>query len=225
MIKYFLIPLTFLFIFNTFSQEKSINKDSLTQLTYNIDSLRNCFTNKLIPNQIEKETLFALSRYDEFKNTSIVVKTKRINATFYTRPKGLNVLKPKGKRKYIILWNNYENVVFSLNSFSFNARIGVLAHELAHIKYYEQKSSISLVFMGIKYLINKKFKRKIEKNTDLTVINKGLGFQLYSFNKEALSLPFVDESKKEYKKEYYMTPQEILTVINRQGKELFYFNP
>lgn len=225
MIKYFLIPITSFFIFNTFSQEKSINKDSLTQVNYNIDSLKNCFNNKLIPNQIEKETLFALSRYDEFKSTSIVVKAKRINATFYTRPKGLNVLKPKGKRKYIILWNNYENVVFPLNSFTFNARIGVLAHELSHIKYYEEKSSVSLVFMGLKYLFSKKFKRKIEKSTDLTVINKGLGFQLYSFNNESLNLPFVNENKKNYKKEYYMTPQEILSVINRQGSELFYFLP
>ena len=96
------------------------------------------------------------------------------------RPKGMNVFRGKGKRHYIIYINDFPTAKISPDSVSFNAQIGVIGHELAHLVDYENTSSLKMLYVGLSYL-NKKFRAQFERATDLRTINHGLLWQCYDF--------------------------------------------
>ena len=198
-----------LFACNNFAQQKAPRLFSEMIMSQQIDTLRFQYSNnKFLYEKYELQTLIALSFYPELKNTKISFKRRELKTTMAARPKGIEVFRGKGKRHYIIYINDFPSAEVSPDSISFNAQVGVIGHELAHIVDYEQVSSLKMLYIGISYF-NKKFKRKFERATDLRTINHGLLWQSYDF---AL---YVHNSKNApaeyitYKKEFYMSPKEI----------------
>ena len=124
------------------------------------------------------------------------------------RPKGINVFRAKGKRHYIIYINDYPSSKVSPDSVSFNAQIGVIGHELAHLVDYEQTSSLKMLIVGFSYL-NKKFRTKFERATDLRTINHGLLWQCYDFALYVHNSSVAPTEYINYKKKFYMSPKEI----------------
>ena len=171
-------------------------------MSQQIDTLRAQFTNnKFFYEKYELQILIALSFFPELKNTMAA------------RPKGIELFKGKGTRHYIIYINDFPSVKLSPDSVSFNAQVGIIGHELAHIVNYEQISSLKILYVGLSYF-NKKFKAKFERATDQRTIEHGLLWQCYDF---AL---YVHNSKNTpaeyitYKKQFYMSPEEIKEQVN-----------
>jgi len=203
-----------LFACNNFAQQKAPRLFSEIIMSQQIDTLRSQFSNnKFLYEKYELQILIALSFYPELKHTTISFRRRELKTTMVARPKGIEVFRGKGKRHYIIYINDFPSAKVSPDSVSFNAQVGVIGHELAHVVDYEQISSLKMLFVGFSYL-NKKFRAKFERATDLRTINHGLLWQCYDF---AL---YVHNSKNApaeyitYKKKFYMSPKEIKEKSN-----------
>ena len=203
-----------LFASNNFAQQKAPRLFSEIIMSQQIDTLRSQFSNnKFLYEKYELQTLIALSFYPELKNTKISFRRRELKTTMAARPKGIEIFRGKETRRYIIYINDFPSAKVSPDSVSFNAQVGVIGHELAHIVDYEETSSLKILFVGLSYF-NKKFRAKFERATDLRTINHGLLWQCYDF---AL---YVHNSKNTpaeyitYKKQFYMSPEEIKEQVN-----------
>lgn len=174
-----------------------------------IDSLREAVgNNKTFIPQYELASLVALMHYPELKDTKIEFKTKALSSTMAARPKGLNVFRRKGKRLYVVIINNTEDVKVPVDRVSFNAMVGVIGHELAHILDYENKSSLTVLGNGLGYA-SKKFRAKFERATDQRTIDHGLGWQCYDWSYYVHHYKHTPKEYLEYKKKTYMSYEEI----------------
>jgi hypothetical protein len=186
---------------------------SETLLAPKTDSLLQLYgNNKTFVPSYQLASLITLRHYPQLVNTKIVFKEKSINSTMQARPKGLNILRRKGKRKYVVYINTI-NPKVPLDSISFNAKVGVLGHELAHVVDYESRSVLNILGIALRYG-NKKYRAKFERATDQMTINHGLLWQSYDFS--AYVFKYNQENKKylEYKKKVYMTPEEHLLQVD-----------
>ena len=96
----------------------------------------------------------------------------------------------------------------------FNAQIGVIGHEFAHIDDYENKNSFKIIGTGLHYL-GHKGKRKLEQSIDLLTIQKGLGWQLYDWENYVINLSKATPEYKEFKRRTYMQPDKIEEEIKK----------
>lgn len=207
--KFKILLFTFLLAFSCFAQQKAPRLFSENLMEKEIDSLRNQWAyNKFFYEKYELPTLVALSFYPELKNTTISFRRKKLKSTMAARPKGFSVFQRKGERHYIVYINDFPSVKVSPDSVSFNAQIGVIGHELAHIVEYEQMASVKIIYTGLAYF-NKKFKARFERATDQRTIDHGLLWQCYDFATYVHTSKNTSQEYLEYKRKFYMSPEEI----------------
>jgi len=203
-----------LLTYSCFSQQKAPRLFSNKIMSEQIDTLRYQFSNnKYFYEKYELQTLIALTYYPELKDTEISFKRRELKTTMAARPKGFEVFGRKGKRHYVIYINDFPSAKIPPDSISFNAQIGVLGHELAHILEYEQMSSLKIMFTGLSYF-NKKFKARFERATDQRTVEHGLLWQCYDFAVFVYSYKNAPENYIEMKKKNYMSPDEIKKQFN-----------
>ncbi len=202
------LALAFFCLLSVSGQTRAPRIISKKKYASKIDSLRTQFgTNKEFPKEYELAALIALSYYPELKQTKIKFVVKKLKSTMAARPAGLNIFRRKGKRTYHVLLNNV-NPEVPLDSASFNAQIGVIGHEFAHIVDYQSKSSFKVICNGIGYS-NKKYRAKFERATDQRTIDHGLFWQCYDFSVYVFTCKQADPAYLSYKRKVYMTPEEI----------------
>ena len=205
----YILPYLLMLACNNFAQQQAPRLFSKLIMSNQIDTLRSQFNNnKFLYEKYELQTLIALSYFPELKNTKISFRRREFRTTMAARPKGIEVFRAKGKRHYIIYINDYPSSKVSPDSVSFNAQIGVIGHELAHLVDYEQTSSLKMLIVGFSYL-NKKFRTKFERATDLRTINHGLLWQCYDFALYVHNSSVAPTEYINYKKKFYMSPKEI----------------
>lgn len=174
-----------------------------------LDSLREvCGKNKTFIPEFELASLVALMHYPELKETKITFIEKSLSSTMAARPKGFQVFRSKGRRLYVIIINTTDEVKVPVDGVSFNAKVGVIGHELAHVLDYETKSSLKVVANGIGYA-SKKFRAKFERATDQRTIDHGLGWQCYDWSHYVYHYKNTPKEYLEYKKKTYMSYEEI----------------
>jgi hypothetical protein len=169
-------------------------------------------TNKVLLEKYELQMLIALSRYPELTETHIEFVSKKIKSNLAARPKGFNVFRHKGKRHYKVMVNLPEHARAPLDSATFNAQIGVIAHELGHIAYYETKRTPRILLDGMWYW-NLNFRARFEHDTDARTIAHGAGWQLRDFSLFIQNYITDDPKYTKYKERIYMTPVEIAEMI------------
>jgi hypothetical protein len=173
------------------------------------DSLRDLYAqNKSFIKEYEKQSLIALSYYPELKNCSIQFEHANIKTTMACRPSVQRLV--CGHRVYQIFINDYldfEGVL--LQDVPFNAQIGIIGHEMAHILDYEERNIAGIIQRSIDYLFVEK-KRKYEREIDSLTIKQGLGWQLYDWaNFSMYHSTKATEKYKQFKQDIYMSPLEI----------------
>jgi hypothetical protein len=142
-------------------------------------------SNKIIPDEIKTQALIALSYYPELKKVKIIFRILEKKIPLTTRPDLFSLLKNRQKRVYIITISSKSNKKLSsilLSNLPFNAQIGVLGHELAHVSDFNRKSTLELISLFFK-MLSSGFIDRFEFNTDLICINHGLGYQLLNWSK------------------------------------------
>jgi hypothetical protein len=215
-----------LFIFfNSVNAQQVVHifyKDSITQEV--ISDLKSKFgTNKTIIKDFESQTLIALSYFPELKDIKIKFRLKNKTTPLTTRPTFFSLFRSAKKRTYIITISKQSNAqldTITLKNLSFNAQIGVIGHELAHISDYLNRGFLKMNRIGLDIIFSKKRIDAFEYNTDLSCINHGLGFQLldWSINvRENLKRPNwlgAVNLNADDKSERYMNPSTIITILN-----------
>jgi hypothetical protein len=157
--------------------------------------------------------LMALSYYPELKNVPITFQFHDIKTTMEVRPEYLSVFKSQN-RKYIIFIDNdtHGNEGILLGDVSFNAQIGVIGHELAHIMDFEHRSIKSIFGLGLDYITLRNHAR-YERSIDTYAIKRGLGWQILEFADFIENQSKATEEYKRFKKINYLSTTDIENEI------------
>jgi len=190
--------------------------DTLANHTYDLDSLKRIIgTNKGLPPGFEIAGAIAYSAYPELKDVEINMVFMNGGAPMEARPEIITLFGLRRSRRYQILLNNEQQSYFEpilLRSLPFDAQVGVLAHELGHIVFYEQLNTLQLGKWGLNYLRDDDFRARHERSTDLMPVYHGLGSQIYQYayfvRKDPTCKAFYEEGK-DFMDKYYMTDDEI----------------
>jgi hypothetical protein len=158
----------------------------------------------------------ALRHFPELKESSLKIKLKSISTTMQAQPKWTFIFRAKEHRGYQILVNrdSSSNGMF-YRDLSFNSLVGWIGHEFAHILDYSKKDNFEMIGFIADYVTSKERMRKVERKADKETIRHGLGIQLLDgvtfFHKNRR----VTKEYRERKKNYYLSPEEIIAEIQQ----------
>jgi hypothetical protein len=170
--------------------------------------------------RLELAFYVALRHYPELRNTKIKVRFKKIKSTMVAQPEADFIVNSRSDRRYKIIINSTkENIVMNYEDLTFNALVGWIGHELAHITDYSKKSNGQLVQFISNYLLSKKHMKHTENCADKEAVKRGLGYALYEGVHELFKNPKIFKKYKDRNKEFYLTPDEILAEIKQVEKE------
>ncbi|MEO8147529.1 MAG: hypothetical protein ABI723_07830 [Bacteroidia bacterium] len=201
---------------------KQFEPDNFDSTYYNQFS-----SNKIIPKEISKQVLIALSYFPELKNTPIEFKFSKKHSPLATAPTFVSCFKSESKRKFIVTISNNTSPKLTpilFYNLPYNAQIGVIGHELSHVSDLSKKNFLALMRIGAGHL-SKKFMDNFENNTDMICIKHGLGYQLMDWSKYVRTVLKIDEwygadnpesfMAQGKKRERYMSPPVIQSYINQ----------
>ena len=171
--------------------------------------------NSIIPEKYSNEISYTLQFYPELENTTIIFKEKEIKHTMESRPRLNFIFLPEQKHIYQIIMNNGTTekngiLIENLNS---TQKIGVIAHELAHIIDYKTKTDFGIIFLGIGYLFTDS-RTKTEHRIDEITINHSLGEELISFEIYASNPNNTNENYRKTKDKYYYSVENLIKLQN-----------
>lgn len=181
-----------------------------------IEQLRNEFgRHKSIPAKYEAAILTALSKYPELKEVRInfILKDKH-SVPYGTAPSFLSVFSEPEDREYnISILEKADPPMFYalIKNLTFEAKVGVLGHEIAHVVQYNSLEKGELLKFLAFYLIPE-FQEKVEKAADMAAIIHGLGQELLEHAIYIRSIPGYTEERKTINKNY-LKPSEIVDYI------------
>jgi hypothetical protein len=172
--------------------------------------------NKIIPALYEEEILTALSHYPELIATRIAfVPADKASVPYGTKPTFSSCFKPNGKRLYIITIlerARYPESKALFRNLSFSMRVGVIAHELGHVKQYEQVGVFGLFKTFARFAMPKQ-KRLLERDADMAAIRHGMGRELLQHALYIRSIPGYVEQRPAINRDYLM-PDEIEHLLH-----------
>jgi hypothetical protein len=172
-------------------------------------------SNKQFENACLLPSLVALSFYPELENTKIRFVLRDTRTTLAARPRLLSLFRGRSKRSYTIYIDQsvQDQQGVLLEELSFNAQVGGLGHEYAHVLDYRNRSGLNIIWLGIKYFLSRKAKASLERAIDKRTIERGLGWQALAWEHYILHQSDASESYKRYKKHIYLSTEEILFYI------------
>jgi len=187
---------------------------------YDLDSLTALYGEKKdLPRGFEKQSLLALSRFPELRDTRITFKVSPALIPVACRPNYFSLFKGQQNRRYNVWISSKSRMVpegVLLHNLPFNAQVSMLAHELGHTYYYEKLSIAEFIKFGFCYLVNSNYRAKHERTTDKLVISRGLGKGLLENAEFIRDHPETSDYFSEegnFLDTYYLTPTEILHIL------------
>ena len=225
----FVLLLALLILIQTINPEQTdpntqtfVFPDSLRQGTFKLDSLQQLVgINKGLPEGFEEAALLAYSAYPQLKEVSIDMILTQDGAPMESNFELITLLGPKKWRKYRILLNNGINTPYDeilLRNLPFDAQVGILAHELGHVAYYHDLSTLEIAKWGLNYLLDDNFRASHERTTDLMPVYHGLGHQIYHYAYYVRYDSCCQELYEEwgdFMDTFYLTDQEIANAISQ----------
>ncbi|MEP0213266.1 MAG: hypothetical protein ABJD66_08635 [Cellulophaga sp.] len=178
----------------------------------------------ITPQIIKKEALIALSYYPQLKNTEIEFRFKNNikKSTMQAQPVFGSLLRSKKKRKYLVLISEKFKISgkeFKTTDVDSDILIGWLGHELGHILDYQNRSSLNLMWFGIKYSLSDNYIKEAERAADSYAVNSGMANYILKTKKFILNNAEIDEDYKARIKKYYLSPEEIMVLVNELEKK------
>lgn len=158
----------------------------------------------------------ALLHYPELHDKKISLRLKSISSTMQAQPHPNFILKRKSQRAYKININDnpdYTGIYY--RDLSFNALVGWLGHEFAHVLDYSKMNNRELLVFISSYVFDKRTMRKTERTADRETIKRGLGNQLLDGAHFFHRSKKVSKRYREKNKKYYLSEEEIIADIKR----------
>lgn len=175
-------------------------------------------TKHIIPEAIKVEALKALSYYPELKHTAIEFKFKKNikKSIMQAQPTFWSLLKAKKNRSYKIFISEsfqIEGRQFATADIPKNVLIGWLGHELGHVMDYRDRSSLNLIWFGIKYTFSDSYIKEAERAADTYAVEKNMDGYILETKNFILNHTDLSEAYKDRIKKYYLSPDEIVKLV------------
>jgi len=175
----------------------------------------------IIPEILKEEATVALSYYPQLKNTAIEFRFKNDikKSTMQAQPVFCSLLKSKSKRKYLVLISRKFKISgqeFKTVHVDRDILIGWLGHELGHILDYQHRSSLNLIWFGVKYLFSDHYIKEAERAADSFAVSSGMANYILKTKHFILNNADIDEAYKARIKKYYLSPDEILLLVKQR---------
>lgn len=181
----------------------------------NKDSLKNIYgSNKEFIPEYEIQSLVALSFYPELINTRITFRLADKESIAKTTITFFSIFHSSDKHFIIYINNNKSRTGFLLEDVPFNAQVGAIGHELSHVSDFDTKNFAAMAVWALKYLF-KNERTNIERRTDVSTIEHGLGMELYYFVDFVLNRSTANNQYKKFKRLNYLSPAEILQLMQK----------
>ena len=182
------------------------------------------FKNKVIPEEIKKPVLEALSYFPELDDVDItfVFKDNIRGSVMQAQPKFFSLLvDAKENRKYKI--NITRMLVFGdlktpIEEVPYDALVGWIGHELGHIMDYMDRSTTGMMRFGVKYMISDKKVVEAELTADGYAIGCGMGRHIMANKNYILNNENFEDAYKDKIRNLYMSPSQILSIQEALGK-------
>lgn len=181
--------------------------------------------NHLIPKNIKDSVAVALDFYPQLKDIHIEFKVKKNikKSTMQARPTFDSFFKKKEDRKYLILISKKFKISgkeFSTLDIPDPVFIGWIGHELGHIMDYQHRSRWNLIWFGIKYLFSENHVVKAERAADRFAVQHKMEDYILKTKKFILNHADVTEKYKNRMKRYYLSPEEIMLLVQERDRSL-----
>lgn len=169
----------------------------------------------------ELQTLLALSYYPELRDVEVHFLYEKAWIPLSSRPKALSMFNKRDKWIYQVIVSSKSTESMDpilMKNLPFNAQVGILAHELGHTLHYQEYGFWQMLKFALLYAFDSKFRAVHERSTDEQVIYHSLGWQLFDYAKFVRTDPSTIqhyEASKDFLDQYYLTPMEIMEVMNR----------
>ncbi|WP_153800943.1 hypothetical protein [Foetidibacter luteolus] len=141
--------------------------------------------NKEIPAALARPILVALSYFPELRQTYIRFEYRHYISPLAAKPRFFSIFRKGSKAKYIITISDSSNAFLSpilIKYMDYNARIGVIGHELSHVSYFVNGGFGRFIRTGIGHL-SRAYMNRFEFATDSLCIAHGLGYQLLAWSR------------------------------------------
>ena len=144
------------------------------------------------------------NHFPELHHVKLIVSTFSSDAYFLqAQPVAISLLGLRSNRRYQVQLN----LKLLECPPTINALEAILVHELEHVVDYQPMSASKVATHGLRYLLNKKFKRHYERSTDCKVLDRGFHQGLSDYRKWVYQWLKPDELRT--KRRLYLTPEEI----------------
>ncbi|MCK0124383.1 hypothetical protein MWU76_08205 [Gelidibacter sp. F2691] len=179
----------------------------------------------IIPNSISKEVQTALDFYPELKNTPIEFrfKPKIKKSTMQARPKFGSFFRSRKNREYVILISESFKIAdkeFLTVHIPSDILIGWIGHELGHVMDYTNRNKLNLIWFGLKYLLSDSHIVEAERAADTYAVQHNMEEYILKTKDFILNNADIHEAYKLRIKKYYLSPEEIMDVIEKRNNEL-----
>lgn len=200
-------------LFSTQANASIENKNDSVS-TEQLNQLREQYSvNKKIPTEFEKEILIALSHYPELKTSRIKFCYSHIFTSMKAVPTlGFLFQKPENRTYRIVMNSKKCHGRNMMQRSTSTALIGVIGHELGHIKDYSQRSNSGLFKLLFNYIF-KKSRIETEKRADNIAVDHNLGKELLEFTTFIYQDTCMNPKYIEYKKKYYSSVSNLDEVV------------
>ncbi|MFD0798351.1 hypothetical protein ACFQZJ_12840 [Maribacter chungangensis] len=177
-----------------------------------------------IPKSIQKEVETAFSYYPELKNTNIEFRFKENikKSTMQAQPTFWSLFKSRKNRKYLVLVSRKFKISgkkFKTTDIEEDILIGWFGHELGHIMDYRNRSSLNLLWFGIKYTFSDRYIKEAERAADSYAVNAGMEDYILRTKRFILDKADITERYKDRIKKYYLSPDEIMLLVKEREVE------
>jgi hypothetical protein len=176
-----------------------------------------------VPPSIREEAEIALSYYPQLHDVDIEFKfNDMVRKNFMqAQPTYKSIFKSRKNRSYIILISKefkVENEIFTIKEIPSDVLTGWLGHELGHVMDYRSRSTLGMLLFGFKYLYSHSHIQEVERAADDYAVRHGMGDYILKTKNFILNHTSLSEKYKRRMRKFYLSPEEILDLINRYGE-------
>jgi len=175
----------------------------------------------IVPDSIQEEARIAISHYPKLEETPITFKFKKNikKSTMQAQPTFWSLFKSRKKRKYVVLISEKIKISgkeYLTKNVPKDIMIGWLGHELGHIMDYQNRSSLNLVWFGIKYTFSGTYLKEAERAADTYAVSNGMAPYIVETKNFILDNAEIHEKYKARIRKFYLSPEEIMAMVEER---------
>jgi hypothetical protein len=212
-------------VFNESAMIETIEREEPAATLEDSVNLEYFAQNKIIPDEIREVTLIALSHYPELEDVEIEFELldNIRGSVMQAQPKfGSLLFNSKNNRKYRVKISRHlemDDEWLPIEEVPDNVLLGWIGHELGHVMDYLDRSRMGMIVFGARYVTSNSFVTKAEIAADSYAVAVGLGNNLVDTKNYILSNERLPEDYRNKIRELYMSPGEIMTLVEVEEEE------